>query len=127
MDFDLKNYFQYIKDVLGVKSVLLERVEIVSPWGVYIEDYPLYNKNEKDLLLKMLQAVNLSENDYKIYDINSLEQTKYQHQNVFCFFNQPENHSSTYKSTFSPRTLLVRTDLKRAAWDVMKSHFLGQK
>lgn len=115
-------YLDFVKNVLGVKSIITSAEERVMPAVFLVENLSTYTEVEKELLNKMIAAINLEKNNYQVQEFNK---------NVppgnceICILLLDEVTSdlkihSNQVATFSARKLIQNPDLKRKAWDDLK-------
>ena len=117
-----KDYFDYIENVLGVKSVLLDPAsDPVSfqsvPLLFAVENYNSYNVEENELLGKMISALKIDLQKIKITELQ--ETTGFQ--TDFCVYfvddiNAKTDSEGPTLKTYSPRFLLKNPDAKKQAW-----------
>lgn len=109
---DFTQLTKYFENVLGVKNVL--RSDIVStnfskPF-IFIEHFKNYSAAEKELTSKILAAVGLTFDGVEVIESNASA-------SLIVFKDQPVSDSEIY----SPRTLLLKPELKKTAWEKLKS------
>ncbi len=130
MNHDLKNYFNFLTDTLGVKALynfefseMKESVAVATSQNTsvrsvkylfLVENLSLLSETEKQLLMKMISALQLSHSDYIVNDVSSTEAVKFEHQIIFKL-----NPQLIYE-TYSPQILIDRPELKRKTWEDMK-------
>lgn len=116
-----KDYFDYVQNVLGVKSILLnqEPVETIkqSPLVIYVENYINYSPEEMELLSKMIAALKIDLNWIRVVDLDNQEI-----QSEFTIYfveelNQNDPIEKNKVRTYSPRILLKNSKYKKKAWD----------
>lgn len=113
---DIKNYLNYVTDVLGLKSILLDASE-KSPiiLLVQVQDYEDISNEENELLQKMLAALKFDLQKIKIVDQNEPNQAA---EYTLRMSHSPDfsiHKKNTYQ-TLSPRSLLKNPDKKKDAW-----------
>lgn len=109
------DYFDYVENVLGVKSVMLNPKQNI-PLLIAIEDLNSYSVEEQDLLGKMVGALKVEMQRISLVDMSEAE--KFESEFTVYFMNQPieKQSSKNTVTTFSPRTLLKKPELKKNAW-----------
>ena len=126
-----KDYIEYVRNVLGVKSIYNEPVvesDIASAGiqevtlAVYIQDFNQYTAEEIDLLQKMLAALKISSQEIALIDIADQSIRVNSKMNVFLTDELKLNHQLQPNEihTYSSRTLLKKPALKKAAWDELQ-------
>lgn len=128
-----KDYFDYVANVLGVKSVLLsqdaESIRQVVPLLIAVENLASYADSEYELLSKMIAALKIDMQLIKVVDLNQSQ--LFQPQFAILFMdelvldkspqdNSTENSTAQQVKTYSPRTLIKKPELKKQAWDDMQ-------
>lgn len=110
-----KDYFDYVENVLGVKSIMLNPKQN-TPLLIAVEGLTNYNAEEHDLLGKMVGALKIDAGKISIVDL--AEALNFQPEFFICFQNQPieKTHLKNTITTFSPRILLKKPELKKNAW-----------
>jgi len=117
------DYFEYLENVLGIKTILQSQVIETGAPIVTIEllfcvqNLHSYTEAETDLLYKMIAAVKVDGSRLKVCDLQ--EATKFETNCLVIF--QDETLNSPVKAgltiqTFSPRLLMKKPDLKKQAW-----------
>lgn len=109
------DYFDYVENVLGVKSIMLNAKQN-TPLLIAVENLNSYNVEEQDLLGKMVGAIKVDLQRISLVDLSEAE--KFQSEFSVYFMNQP-SEKQTLKNTvttFSPRILLKKAELKKNAW-----------
>ncbi|MEK6627400.1 MAG: hypothetical protein AABY53_02145 [Bdellovibrionota bacterium] len=126
---DKKDYFDYVVNVLGVKSILLNQestnVLQVVPLLICVDHYSDYNNDEKDLLARMIAALKIDLQLIKVID--SKQSSLFQPEFTIFFQDDPaQNSQSTANTviTYSPRILLKNTQYKKNAWDELQKVML---
>lgn len=139
-DNEIENYFSYVVNILGVKSVYIERPESLSASDlnkansaqknytellILVEALASYNLVEKELLDKMVVALKIDLNKIKVID--AADKNLWQSQFVLSLLDQGQQTSvpstkvldenSNEVLTFSPRVLVKNPKLKKQAWD----------
>lgn len=117
-----RDYFEYVSQVLGVKSILndLQESQVTQavPLLIGVEAYASYNENENDLLLKMISALKIDQKNIKITDLEDIG--NYQAHFYIYFTDERAQQNSTEDNlvqTHSPRFLLKHADFKKNAWN----------
>lgn len=117
------DYFEYLENVLGIKSILQSHEDLKGPAVITtdllfcIQDYKNYSAEESDLLSKMIAAVKVDPSRLKVCDFD--DAVKFETQCLVIFQNEVQNppvKASLTVQTFSPRVLLKKPDLKKQAW-----------
>lgn len=130
-----KDYFDYVESVLGVGSVLIDAAvksdSITEKNSIAVifcvEHLSTYSDTEKELLKKMITAVGLVPESFRIVDISEESTIEGEFRVYFC--DNPDGFSAgTFPSvvTFSPKVLLRVPQFKRHAWDELQkvmAHF----
>lgn len=118
---DKQDYFDYVINVLGVKSVVLSDLQAHTNKEAdllfVIESYLNYTADEKDLLGKMIAALKIKQE--KIQVVDSSENNSYQAKFKVYFVDQYVKNSTFAEcevKTHSPRFLLKNADFKKEAW-----------
>lgn len=134
-----KDYMDYVSDVLGVKSILLnkelsesrESTGILSgtmqvvPLLIYVANLNDYTADENDLLTKMIGALKMAPESIKVISLDILynETEKFQ-SNFTIYFLDELNKSNGFQvssenviTTYSPRFLLKNPEYKKNAWN----------
>lgn len=111
-----KDYFEYVENVLGVKSIMLSPKQNTTLL-VAVESLTTYSAEEHDLLGKMVGALKIDSAKISIVDL--AEAQNFQPEFFICFQNQPVEKAPVKNTmtTFSPRTLLKKPELKKNAWN----------
>lgn len=120
-----KDYFDYVQNVLGVKSILLnqEPVETIkqSPLVIYVENYINYSPAEMELLSKMIAALKIDLNWIRVVDLDNQE---IQSEFTIYFIEELNQNDPIEKNkvrTYSPRILLKNSKFKKKAWDDLQA------
>lgn len=123
------DYFEYLENVLGIKTILQPReVDVVSSIATEllfgVQGYKTYSAEEIDLLSKMIAAVKVDSARLKVCDLQ--EAKKYQAECLVIFqddvlVNSSRSNQQAFDvkltvQTFSPRVLLKKPELKKMAW-----------
>ncbi len=126
---DKKDYFDYVVNVLGVKSILLNQesttVLQVVPLLICVDHYSDYSVEEKDLLARMIAALKIDLQLIKVIDSN--QSTLFQAEFTIYFQDEPSQNSQPTANTvmtYSPRTLLKNSQYKKNAWDELQKVML---
>ena len=111
-----KDYFDFVETVLGVKSIMLNPKQN-TPLLIAVENLSSYTAEEQELLGKMVGALKIDIGKISIVDLSKAQ--NYQPEFVICFQNQPNEKTSMKNTltTFSPRALLKKPELKKNAWN----------
>lgn len=118
-----RDYFEYLENVLGIKTILQSQGVETSPASYVtdllfaVQDYASYSVEELDLLSKMIAAVKVDPSRLKVCDLKEVQ--NFQTQCVVIFQDQTQTlliHAPLTVQTFSPRVLLAKPELKKAAW-----------
>lgn len=115
------DYFDYVSQVLGVKSILNDLQATVAkqtPLLIAVEGYSSYDNNEKDLLIKMISALKIDQKNIQVSDLS--EASQYQAQFYVYFIDEQSQNNSTEDNlvqTYSPKYLLKNPDYKKNAWN----------
>jgi len=124
------DYFEYVENVLGIKQVLLDRVQNAEvnedPEDVTevrlvisVQDLNKYLDSEKELLFKMISALQLKPEAYVVIDQSA--RAKYKAGFELYLNDDPDDQAQLAVETYSPRVLIQRPDLKRMAWAKMQA------
>lgn len=110
-----KDYFDYVENVLGVKSILLSPKQDI-PLLVAVENFYDYNQVENELLQKMIASLKVEFKNLAIAELSDEE--LFQPEFTLVLMNQPYEKQAVKNSviTFSPRALLKNAELKKNAW-----------
>jgi len=126
---DKKDYFNYVVDVLGVKSILLNQDSFALlqavPLLVSVENLKMYSLEENDLLVKMIGALKIDLQLIKVVDQKqrSLFQPEF---TLYFQDNLDQNFTAELNvvQTYSPRFLLKNQQSKKRAWDDLQKVIL---
>lgn len=127
----LQDYMNYLKETLGLKELkseelnasLSESVTSEYHWVFVIENYSQYTTSEKELLTKMVKALNLELKHCMFADQIDQNQ-EWPLNKIYYFLDSPKlNQAFLNNQTYSPRTLIKEPQLKKAAWESMKKFF----
>lgn len=122
MSQEKDDYFDYVENVLGVKSILLTAIpktenQIQVELLFCVQNYKSYSTEEFDLLQKMIAAVKVDPSRLMVCDL--AEATKFEVKALVVFQDEtqvdPVKAQLTVK-TYSPRLLLKKSELKKQAW-----------
>lgn len=121
------DYFHYVENVLGVKAILLDPapVDVVRlvPLLICVENYATYTPEEQDLLAKMVAALKVDLQ--KIVVVALADKLNYQSGfSVYLVDSPPEVSNEINVSTYSPRKLLQKPELKKIAWSDLQKVIL---
>lgn len=134
---DLKNYFDFVSQTLGVNSIFFESIaksaESVNIKIFFaVESFENYNEEEKELLQKMINAVKIPSENYIIGQLQDAQKNSYAC--VVYFSDRPDSKfistdSKIEINTYSPRLLLKSPDLKKATWEDLQKviHFFKKQ
>ena len=103
-----KDYFDYVENVLGVKSIMLNPKQN-TPLLIAVEDLLTYSADEQDLLGKMVGALKIDPAKISIVDMN--EAGNYQSEYGIFFRNQPAEKTNLKNAT----THRLRPKLERSS------------
>lgn len=109
------DYFDFVENVLGVKSIMLNPKQH-TPLLIAVENLNSYSVEEQDLLSKMVGALKVDLQKISLVDLSEAE--KFQSEFTVYFMNQPieKQSSKNAVTTFAPRILLKKAELKKNAW-----------
>lgn len=121
-----KDYFDYVVNVLGVKSIMLNPLQTSAaeiqniPLLICVEDFAGYTHEETELLGKMVSALNLDMKLIKVIDLIEIE--KFRSEFTVYFLNQiPKvDPKSNTINTYSSRALLKNSEYKKIAWNELQ-------
>jgi hypothetical protein len=122
MDERLDAYFDYIENVLGVKQIYLDTsdYEVISAkLLVLVEQLQSMTVAEKELLEKMIAAMQIDASFIKIVDESQIKNKKFNAEFVLKMLNTqqlPEVQDSQQQVTYSSMILLKQPQLKKEAW-----------
>ena len=104
----------YFENVLGIKKVLYSPSTFTSAGkpAVFIENFNSYTTAEIELTKKILAAVSLD-----ILEIEIKSEADPSESFVLVFKDQPD----TDREIHSPRTLRIKPELKKTAWEKLKT------
>ncbi len=115
------DYLNYAKDVLGIKHLFFIGEQVtLKKVVVSVTDLKDFSGPERELLDKMISALNLDSQTTVVIDSNDLVHYKPQFLlklSVTVSVDQPVNTIET----FSPRLLMDNPGLKKQAWSQMQS------
>ena len=119
-----EDYFDYVANVLGVKSFYLEPGVVSfepaahTPLLILVEDLSNYSPEESDLLEKMVAALKLDPSIIKITDLKNSTAVNSDFKIYFTDKGLGTGSSEANQvSTYSPRVLLKKAILKKQAWN----------
>lgn len=122
---DKNDYFDFVSNVLGVKSILLsqstENVLQVVPLLIAVENLNSYTDAENELLSKMIGALKIDQKLIRLVDLK--EVSLYQPEFSIHFveeLNQNNVSLANQVMTYAPRSLLKHPEFKKQAWDEMQ-------
>ncbi len=128
------DYFDFVTEVLGVKSILLDEKSVASgelkntvvniPLLIAIEDYTGYTKSENELLTKMISALKISSDKLKIIDFKDLNSVSSEYQLLFLnegAGSQLKPSGAHFLKTYSPKFLNNNPNFKKQAWDELQA------
>lgn len=119
MSNDLLDYFNYLKEVVGISEIILEKNQDSAATKniiVAIQDYANYTASEQELLSKMLEALKIDMNFFVKIDITECNHTDFLFKIEFLDQPNQKNSEPNQITTFSPRTLLKKPELKKNVW-----------
>ncbi len=120
----MERYLYYLKNVLGLKTVLTKPAESV-PLYIYVQDLETYSDSEKELLNKMIVATKLLKNDYLIQSFKAvISKNSDQHVDHIKVYLLDEPQADQNDETYSPRILLKHPELKKTAWEALQRAML---
>lgn len=112
-------YIDYVQNVLGVKNIMREAGDaqglVHRPLVVRVQDLSTYSEAEKDLLSKMLAALKLDSSVYIVVESGGEEEKSFSSDLILDFADE-RTEASGRVLTYSPRTLVLKPDLKKIAW-----------
>lgn len=116
------DYFEYLENVLGIKSILQDSIpaqEKPIPIDLLfcVHNYKTYSAEEIDLLQKMIAAVKVEPSRLKVCDL--MEANKFETKALVIFEDEVVQTlilAQVSVQTFSPRVLLKKPELKKQAW-----------
>ncbi len=115
---DRENYFDYVANVLGIKTVMFDQAEFKNetvPLLLVVQDLSTYSDPEKELLEKMIAALKMDPKILRLVDLR--EAATVQRGYTIEFLDEAGVSEGTVRRVFSPRTLLQKPALKKQAWD----------
>lgn len=112
----MERYLHYLKNVLGIKSVLTQSAESPKLY-IYVQNLETYSESEKELFNKMMTAMKLSKNDYVIQAFDSTLSRNIEQVCIYLLDQPQENNND---ETYSPRVLLKQPEFKKAAWEALQ-------
>lgn len=114
-----EKYFEFVTGVLGIKSILLDSTEPTQetiPLLLLVEGLAGYTKEENELLTKMIAALKMDSEMYRLADLQQAGGVKRAY--TVEFLDQTTaTLTENVQQVFSPRTLLKKPALKKQAWD----------
>ena len=113
-----EDYFDYVINVLGIKSVFMqpEIAKTKIPLLLAVENHKTFNAAEKELLEKMISSLKLDLNLIKVFDLADVGDFEFGYK--ISFLNAPKSVlADNQMQVFSPRMLLKDASLKKQAWD----------
>ena len=116
-----EDYFNYIGEVLGIKSILLEDGASATrpiPLLVVVDQLNSYSAEEWELLEKMISALKISKEKIKIIDAST--QSVPRSDRLLILADDPKPSEGSNVSTYSPRILRLRPEFKKKAWTEMQ-------
>ena len=122
----VKNYLDYVKDVLGIKHLFFISKKLVSKKIlIVVSDLDTYNPEENALLYKMVTALKLEQTDMSIVDSKNLNHYSAQYfLKLVDYVTESEKNSSDAVYTLSPRSLLKNAQHKKKAWADMQDFLM---
>jgi|GEM_PF-5234746 len=131
-----KDYFDYVTNILGVKSILLNQDTCnflqVVPLLISVEDLINYTAAEKELLTKMIDALKIDPLLIKVVDISQAVYFQPEFTIHFCddvaslsaMTKAKSNSRSNTVQTYSPRFLLHNIQTKKQVWNELQKAIL---
>ena len=122
MDERLNTYFEYIENVLGVKQIYIDVSEqevINAKLLVVVEQLQSMTADEKELLEKMITALQVEQSFITMVDSAQLKNKKINAEFVLKMLNTqqlPKETESTQQITYSSAILIKQPQLKKEAW-----------
>ena len=116
-----EDYFNYIGEVLGIKSILLEDGASATrpiPLLVVVDQLNSYSAEEWELLEKMISALKISKEKIRIIDAST--QSVPRSDRLLILADDPKPSEGSNVSTYSPRILRLRPEFKKKAWTEMQ-------
>lgn len=121
-----KNYFEFLENVLGIKSVIqesaLNKAQFPNTEILFcVESYYTYTSEETELLHKMVGALKLDFSRVMICDLTEKELRVKKISVIFR--DQPSKArpgATNVVETYSPRALLKKPEFKKNAWDELQ-------
>ena len=113
-----ENYFNFVTGVLGIKTLLLETETLTgTPVALLlaVESLNDYTDAENELLGKMIAALKMDPQTYRVSDLESSKSVARNY--TVEFLDQPTANEVNKQKVYSPRTLLKDGTLKKVAWD----------
>lgn len=116
-----KDYFDYVENVLGIKSILLNptsvQESVKTPLLICVENYLNYTPEEKDLLAKMIGALKIDLQKIKVMPLD--ESVKCPSDFSVYFLEKLDQITANENTvtTYSPRILLKNAEFKKNAWN----------
>ncbi len=124
-----KDYFDYVTNVLGVKSILLNQDSSallpVLPLLICVDDLPSYATAEKDLLVKMITALKIDLDLIKVVDLK--QRGLFQPEFVIYFLDDlTQNYAVEVNAIkiYSAKVLLKDSQYKKQAWNDLQKVML---
>ena len=120
----MERYLYYLKNVLGLKTVLTQPVES-QQLHIYVQDLETYSESEKDLFNKMITATKLSKSDYVIQSFKTaLSKSTDQNLDQMSIYLLDQPQADQSNETYSPRVLLKQPEFKKTAWEALQRAML---
>ncbi len=116
----MERYLYYLKNVLGIKTVLTQPAESLK-LHIYVQDLESYSESEKELFNKMITALKLSKSDYVIQSFKATPAKSIDQTSVYLL-DQPQADQND--ETYSPRVLLKQPEFKKTAWEALQRAML---
>lgn len=133
----MEAYTWYLKNVLGLQSVICPEVTVQevllepkSPNKILIVDSLPWDAAAKELFGKMMAAMKLAESEIQTVFLSEVSGADLQvkalsSSHVICFADKTAAdfavEENFFTKTVSPSILTLKTDLKRQAWEDLKS------
>lgn len=136
MSDERRQYIQYVQNILGVKSLVLDSVPTARlgvqshvPLLVMVENLHSYSEAETDLLKKMVGALKIETHLVEVVDASDMSRYRADMYLQLSDSGQPLQEvaeGAPVVTTYSARTLLQNTSLKKTTWAELQkiiSHF----
>ncbi len=116
----IQDYLNYVKDVLGIEHLFFIDDQLTAKKIVIsVVDFNLFSAAERELLEKMISALQLDSKSFIVIDSSDL--ALYQPEYLLKLSSViTTGHSPNTVETYSPRLLLTSPELKKTAWSDMQ-------